>query len=86
VMAEEFGDSINVDAAHDEVAGESGAEHFDVGADAGQIGVSKDFRPNVTFDGLVALGLKDVLLGLLFEFRGSGTRQTFINLSRSPEI
>ena len=35
VMAEEFGDSVDVNAAHDEVASKGGAEHFDVGADAG---------------------------------------------------
>lgn len=40
VMAEKFGDDVDVDTAHDEVAGECRAEHFDVGIDAGFLGVS----------------------------------------------
>jgi len=29
VMAEELGNDINIHASHDEIAGKSGAEHFD---------------------------------------------------------
>ena len=45
VMAEEFGDSINVDAAHDEVAGKGGTEHFNVGTDLGFFSVAQDLGP-----------------------------------------
>jgi hypothetical protein len=31
VVAEEFGDGVNIDTTHDKIAGEGGAEHFDVG-------------------------------------------------------
>ncbi len=50
MMTQNFRNSINVDAGHDKVAGEGGAEHFDVGVDAGFLGVAEDFRANVAFN------------------------------------